>query len=243
METLTLENDFLKLFAPYVQVAPEPPALLNEFQKVSEQLNELQTARGKMFQFEDKTEIDAKIRPFYLRRRDLLYAQEGYTEKLSPDAFKLRRQDGLPTFMVINLDERERIFGIRVTDPNSYNVVPWSLPDIIKNQFGDVSKLLYSKMRFWQSEITIHAELSGYMPDHVRPLVQKAKDAKVSGSKAFDKMFIIAEAPEWKFNQMPVIKTDPIVVGYDYWTQRLYLITVYDPTDLETYLAEQYTHS
>lgn len=243
METLTLENDFLKLFAPYVQVAPEPSALTTELQEVSEQLTELQTARGKMFQFEDKTEIDTKIRPFYLRRRDLLYAQEGYTEKLSPDAFRLRRKDGLPIFMMINLDERERIFGIRVTDSPTPIVTPWSLPDVVKNQFDDVGKLLYSKMRFWHSEMTIHAELSGYMPDQVRPLVQKAKDAKVSGSKAFDKMFIIAEAPEWKFNQMPVIKTDPIVVGYDYWTQRLYLITVYDPTDLETYLAEQYAHS
>lgn len=243
MNTLTLENDFLRTFAQHVVVAEEESEIKKQMRKLGKDLTVLYDQRTAMFPFEDKTAINATIRPLSQKYRSLELSMLGYTEKLSLDAFTLRRADGLPTFMMLNIDVRERIFGIQVNSDGRHSFTHHSIPDVARNKMQDVVDLLRTKIRWFQSSITIHAELSGHMPDDVRPLVQKAKDAKRDGWKLFDKIFVIAEAPEWKYNAMPIAKTDPLVVGYEDHCDEFFLITTYDPTDLEKYLAEQYTHT
>lgn len=244
MQTLTLENDFLRTFAKYVVVAPEETEIKKQMRTVGKQLTELQTKRAEMFPFESKTAIDAAIKPISQKYRKLSIADAGYTEMLSLDAFTLRRADGLPSFMIVNIEEREPIFGIRVTSDGRKSFTHYSIPSVVQDKMQDVVNLLASKIRWYQSGITMHAELSGHMPDDVRAQVKAAKEAKYrSGWPIFDKIFVIAEAPEWKFNAMPIAKTDPLVVGYEDHCKEFFLITTYDPTDLEKYLLEQYTHT
>lgn len=237
-----LTNDFLKSFAQHVVVAEPEITLSEKIDEVWVELDKLQKIRAGMFEFEDKTVINNTIYPYARRYRQLLIAKLGYPEQLSFDAFKLRRADGLPTFMMIDVDLRERIFGIAF---NSHWVEfrPNTVPDKVKAQMDDVIETLKKRTTGWKApeKTSIHAELSGNIPDDVRPLIRAAKDATIDNMKVFDKIFIVAEAPEWKFDSMPKAKTDPLVVGQDWKFKDLYLITSYDPTDLEAYLREQFT--
>jgi len=81
--------------------------------------------------------------------------------------------------------------------------------------------------------IEITARYDGAMPHWVREKIHAYMDPR-PGSPRFDKIFIVAEAPQWQINKIAAIPVgDPLVVGVAH--DNLWLIAAYDLTSAEAH--------
>lgn len=143
----------------------------------------------------------------------------------------------LPAFMILDLESNEFSLAVEAYEDEDDDVeFEPQLPDAIEDQFEDVIQYLGTKSRKtrgWNA-VQISAEFQGVMSPEVR---EKTKAA----SRHFDEVFLIAEAPAWKIDEIRSTKGDPLVVGWVEETEQMFLITAFDPTDLEKYVQEQHT--
>jgi hypothetical protein len=234
------KTDFIRLFAPYVGVIESDVEVAKKKRDAAiKAAAELIAKRDRMLKVEDKTEINAAIDAERIKARKYTIASRNYLERLDVSAFSLRRQDGLPVFMIVDINDGSPEFVLIVRKDGEYFTRP-SLPDRAKEQFKDVVAKLRKRFGLFSfsDSVSLKAQLKTIIPEDVRPIIEKAMKESADGSKLFDEIYIVAEAPKWDIEL--VANTDPLVVGYSKYTDEFFVITTYNPTDLETFLKEQF---
>lgn len=219
-----------------ITLGVKPENLKTSFDRVTNQIKEVEKSRKskRFFGFEG-TDTSASEATERLERRatHLKVALAGYPEQLDYSFLSWRRKQTLwPIFIVLDL--KSNTFEIRDSwsswDTNASCITP-KLPEEIASQYSTTIERL-SHMR---GRTTLTTEFVGIMPDSARNEVVKAQK-----SRLFDHIFVIAEVKNWRLDQVVRAKGDPIVVGWVNNTQQMFLITMFDPTPFEQYVADQY---
>ena len=150
----------------------------------------------------------------------------------------LKRKYKVPAFIVVDVEDHGKTCDVTIDigfsrHPLVRTNLPGKMHDAFKGAFSEIAKIPWIKP-VW---IELSAVYDGTMPDDTRDKIQKLLHKGL-----FDNIFIIAESPEWKINiqSFTSAKADPIVIGWSKKTQQVYIIDVYDPTDLEKYISEQW---
>lgn len=197
----------------------------------------------RFFGFEGvKTQADEMTLELDKKSMHIRAALAGFPEQLDYSFLSWRRKsDRWPVFFI--LDEKSNEFEIYAESGNTENDTEWSrnihphLPESIAIQYSaTIRKLIqrYLNTRNLDSA-SIATENVGPMPDGARAqLVQAQK------SRLFDRIFVIGEAKNWKYEEVVRVNDDPIVVGWVENTEQMFIITMYNPTPFEKYVAEQY---
>lgn len=204
---------------------------------------------GLFFKFESFTEeVKEAVDKLKAEQSALTMAMMGYPE-IDHSFLAWRKKDSkMPAFMVLDLENNT--FSISVEPYNGFDEQEGKvdhkhtefefspdLPDALQDHFEETIKYLANlsaKSYSWnQLEITTEFR-GGIMPQELREKVKLAEK-----NRLFDRIFIIAEATDWKIDEIVRAKGDPLVVGWVEETGKMYLIGVYDPTPLEQYIREQ----
>ncbi len=107
---------------------------------------------------------------------------------------------------------------------------PKQLPFQIKREYRDVFRFLLDEHRFRGNSFKVTCQFQGVIPHGVREKIRKAEE--IFG----DRIFIIAEAGEFTFGEIPSLPIgDLLVVGYarSIDPKGLWLIADFDTTPVE----------
>lgn len=210
---------------------------IQEIKKIEKIISE-----NNFYRFQNGADFYKKLLPdLKLRADHLRMSLFGYPSYVDISFLSwTKKSNQLPVFMVLDLEDANG-FSITVEANSMWGTGfqtsfhPKKLPEQIKSQYqGTVQRiqnLIYENC-LWNA--SLQANYSGLMPDDARIVIDKAYK-----SDLFERIFVIAETPkDLKINQGALALGDPLVIG---WTGfDFYLITVYDPTDLERCIIEEY---
>jgi len=114
-----------------------------------------------------------------------------------------------------------------------------SLPKPVKACFDDVIARILEIAKQKKKTILLSAEFSGVVPLETKQSIAEAR-------KKFKNIFILAEVKDWKIEERkattvkpkpaPIVKGDPLVVGWD--GKGFWLITSFNTTSLERYIEQ-----
>lgn len=82
--------------------------------------------------------------------------------------------------------------------------------------------------------LTITAKYTGVIPNKTRLKILEAQK-----DKYFESIYILAEIPEWKIEEISTPATDPLILGYA--NNSLYIIDIFDTTPIEYYINKEFT--
>lgn len=185
-----------------------------------------------------KEQLLEKIREMHLKSEGqamhIKMAKKGYPLQISPEFLTARKKDNMPTFMVMNLESK----SVEIEIYSNFASFQPDLPSLLEKQFNISIGKIREKLNMrpglsWNEKIC--ASYHGILPPSARTEIQKAID-----SKLFDEIFIVAEVQKWERIPTTPIKSDPLVLGWVERTQQLFVITIYDPTGIEQYVADQF---
>lgn len=221
-----------KAFLPVERGQDTLSPVIDQLEEMEERIKEdLETA---IFVLRGKEEHIAMAKMGYPNRLDLKFLEA--TKIQSRKRFGFTVKDVWPAFIVVDVTDSDRAFTFRAFNNIYGNTsVRTNLPGDIEKYFATTIGRL-EKITPRETETVLRAEYRGLLPDALRSEIQNHLQAKT-----FDRIFIIAEAPEWKLDV--IVRTppddDPIVVGWKEYTRQAFIIGVYDPTRLEQYIADQ----
>lgn len=126
------------------------------------------------------------------------------------------------------------------------NVAPWTSEPAVFLQFcgQPIRDVLVNRANYeWgrrgdrlEVEVSLSTTFSGAMPDSTRQLILAAE-------KAFDNVFIVADAPEWQLQvqqvPLPVRIGDPLVIGQK--GQKFWLLDKFLTTAAEDWALSEFT--
>lgn len=229
------------------------PKLDQPQEKIRQIESQIQRVRnlngGSFFKFESFTEeVQETIDQLKAEQSIVTMAMMGYPE-IDHSFLSWRKKDTkMPAFMVLDLETNT--FSIEVTPYNGFDEQEGrvdhkhtefefrpDLPTTLQDHFEETIKYLanLSAKSYSWNDLEITTEFrGGIMPQELREKVKTAEK-----SKLFSRILIVAEANDWKINEIVRAKGDPLVVGWVESTKKMYLIGVYDPTPLEQYIREQ----
>jgi hypothetical protein len=162
---------------------------------------------------------------------------EGYTKLLNYVPLSWQKNGtGFPAFIILPLDSSDFTIKIEAYDNFSdpdYEFLP-TLPQEFTDLFENaISALANESASQDYEQITVAAQYSGIVPRDSRKLITKAID-----SSLFDDIYLIAEAPTWAVDETRITSGKAIVAGWVQETAQLFIITIFDPIPLETYLED-----
>lgn len=182
----------------------------------------------------DRTKLESKIK----RLTSLLKLEKYPLFSLEPLTW--RDEDGFPRLTVFSTQNKNFCLTVNYARPGGgnsiddrMNMTP-RLPPEIQKCYQDVFEKLSKISDKTKKTVCIQALFKMLIPKEVRELIRKAE-------AEFENIYIITESPPWDvtLTEPPVVEEkDPLVVGYDgvnYW-----LIAVFDPTQLEKYIEDEF---
>lgn len=166
------------------------------------------------------------------RLKVLERAAEGYRpfplDKLQ-EVLRWRNPDGWPTISPFSIESSKLEFAVHpsgVWDRGEVRrVIHPALPPPLRECYEDVFEKLGRRMKSLQS-IHLTVTFTGVLPPEVRATVIAAK-------RHFNQILVLAEVERWQIEEreLPAIRTDPLVVGFD--GQDFWLIAAFDLTPVE----------
>jgi len=144
----------------------------------------------------------------------------------------LPRYVPFPTLGVININDPDGEMEIRGTwGSGRYDHSgPQCLP---QSTYADVGEALRAIARGRTDTVRLRTSFTGMIPNETRERIAKWKETFP------DEIYIVNEA-SWRFESLPrPLFGDPLVIGAK--SGRYYLIDVFDPTTLESYIAKEFT--
>lgn len=203
---------------------------------ISDQLSKLNTQKGKMYGFEGEGEIDAAIKKLEQDKKHLEIALKGYPDQLSVELLAMVNPiTQLPLFMVLGMNGN--VFRLEV-DRHNEDFSP-NIPRPMRVQYQKTInrlRMIRNSVLYKYTDISISAKFEGEMSDEDREDVRKAEALHI-----FDNIYMIAEAPSWKFNSQRISKTDPVVIGWIESTQQAFVIKVFNPTENESFAMKLFS--
>lgn len=166
------------------------------------------------------------------RLKVLERASEGYRpfpfEKLQ-EVLRWRNPDGWPTIAPFSIESPRFEFAVHPSGGwdrgEVRRVIHPALPPPLRECYGDVFEKLGRRESAWKS-IHLAVTFTGVLPPEVRATVIAAK-------RHFTQVLVLAEVDHWQIEEreIPAIRTDPLVVGFD--GQDFWLIAAFDLTPIE----------
>ena len=116
------------------------------------------------------------------------------------------------------------------------------LPALLLNCYDDIRKLMFEKVKAMHTENHLRATtvFRGIIPEAIRDKINQARQ-DFGDADHNNKVFIISEVKEWRFDEIVPINIDPLIVGICGSTT--WLIDSFDVTPLENVVRSEFTTS
>lgn len=134
-----------------------------------------------------------------------------------------RNDDGLPTLAPFSVERDTFEFAL---DRWGYMGVHPVLPTPLRGCYDDVHRKLRLRQNGRNVELRATARFDGVIPDDVRRVITTAQ-------AQFKDIRVLAEVEAWKIEEteLPSLRADPLVIGYD--GEEFWLLATFDITPLE----------
>lgn len=196
-----------------------------------------QLQRLKRFRGQVEAELLSIERPAVVpvvdaRLKVLERAAEGYRPfplNRLQEVLRWRNPDGWPTIAPFSIDSPRFEFAVHPSGGwdrgEVRRVIHPALPPPLRECHGDVFEKLGRRKSAWRS-IHLAVTFTGVLPPEVRATIIAAK-------RQFEQILMLAEVDHWQIEEreVPAIRTDPLVVGFD--GQDFWLIAAFDLTPIE----------
>lgn len=159
-------------------------------------------------------------------------ASEGYRpfplDRLQ-EVLRWRNPDGWPTIAPFSIESPRLEFAVHPSGgwnrDEVRRIIAPALPPLLRECYEDVFEKLGRRESAWKS-IHLAVTFTGVLPPEIRATVVAAK-------RHFKQVLILAEVDHWQIEEreVPAIRTDPLVVGFD--GQDFWLIAAFDLTPIE----------
>lgn len=144
-------------------------------------------------------------------------------DKLRP-VLGWRNSDGMPTLAPFSVERDTFTFSLNQWRPSTISP---ELPTPLRGCYDDVVRLLHKRRNGHDNvEVRATARFDGVIPDDVRRMI-------VTARPQFKDIRILAEVEAWKIEEteLPALRADPLVIGYD--GEEFWLLAAFDITPLE----------
>jgi hypothetical protein len=134
-----------------------------------------------------------------------------------------RNTDGMPTLAPFSVEHDT--FEFVVSNWYNHRITP-ALPVPLRDCYDDVMTRLRNRSQARNVAVHATARFDGAIPDDVRRVI-------IASRSQFQDIRVLAEVEAWKIEEteLPALRTDPLVIGYD--GEEFWLLAAFDLTPLE----------
>lgn len=220
-----------------VQPIPTALALLGvapvSSERPSEQVARAQLRRAKKYRETAAAELLPIEKSAALRALDFKIAalesgsmdfQRVPIDKLR-EVLRWRNADGFPTLAPFSVERETVAFASSPSRWPEESVTP-TLPVPFRGCYDDVFQKLREKRARRNVEVRASVTFTGVIPEDVRRTIARVR-------QSFKDIRVLAEVERWQLEEteLPALRTDPLVIGYD--GQECWLLAAFDITPLE----------
>ena len=231
-------NNFLDHIEVYVEESSK--SLKSQLASLQKTLDKIESSdfEDSFFAFENADLGFAQIKDD-LKRKMMQIAMrlQGYPQSLNYVPLSWQKSaTGLPAFIILPLDSSEFTITVEAYDNGADPdctfdpELPEVFTDLFENSLAALENVSIAKE---YCSISISAQYTGIVPKDVRKLIKKALD-----SGLFDELYIITEGPTWEIDDTRTVSGRAVIVGWVEDTAQMFIITIFDPEPLDSYLKD-----